>query len=241
MTNVLNDITLAGGTAQQQSVQPTAGGTILEAETAQNAGGTIQAAISGFTGTGYVALNTAGGKINWTYMAPVSGRYLVEFRYSINTGTIPITLSINGTAVDQTLSFWTTGTTWQTETRYVILNAGTNTISITASALGTAVDHVNIVPLATTGLLGSLAVSAPNEFKIKNGILCADILLKAPSEVCVSIFDIRGCLIKQVVSPFHQAGLFPVAINVKNIPRGFYIAKLSYNQREFVKKVSLEH
>lgn len=144
MGNVLDDIALAGGIARQISANSTSGNTMLNAEAAQITNGIFSSSIPGFTGTGYVELY-ADGTLDWEYKAPVKGKYLIEIRYSIEKGDIPVALSINGSIVDRFLSFWSTDNTWQIESRYVSLIAGINRVGITVSQKGAVVDHINII------------------------------------------------------------------------------------------------
>jgi hypothetical protein len=239
MTNVLSDITLAGGSAQQVSAQPTSGGSILEAEAAQTQGGSTQTATNGFTGTGYVNLN-ANGVITWTYTAPKAGIYLIEFRYAINSGSVPVTLSVNGNVVDQSLSFWTTGNTWQAESRFEPLAAGVNTISIKVATAGSSIDHMNIVPQVSSTSVVASVDSKPNSMYVNNHTIYANVTLSAPSAVSMSIFDLKGRAIKQTVISMRPAGESTLKFDVGNVSHGFYVVKVSYNDRSFLKTFFLD-
>ena len=139
-TDVLQDLVLIGGTAPMGSIQPTSGGLIREAEDAVADSG--RAAVQGFTGTGYVE---AAGPIRWTYTLSQAGSYRLEIRYRLVTGEVPGTLTINNGEPDRTLSFWTTGDSWQAETRLVAMKEGANVIELAVTGPSVAIDHINLV------------------------------------------------------------------------------------------------
>ena len=99
-----------------------------EAEAAVLGGGTIvSTAVSGYTGTGFVDYVAASGEfIEWTVPAPGAGAYKLEFRYALNGANRPLRISVNGTVVNPSFAFPSTGgwTTWGTVSMTATLNAG---------------------------------------------------------------------------------------------------------------------
>jgi hypothetical protein len=95
--------------------------------------GVIATAQSGFTGTGYVDIDNAGGKgISYVVNVPASGTYRVNFRYA-NTGSTSSSLVVNGSS--GSLSFPRTASlsTWNTAGKNINLRAGANTLRLQAS------------------------------------------------------------------------------------------------------------
>ncbi len=143
----LTDLKIARGSDLDASTTPTANGSILEAEKARFRAGLVTTRLSGFTGTGAVEFTRAtNGTIEWNYFAAQPGSYSLEFRYSMASGNVPATLSLNGKQVDGELSFWTTGNSWQSETRHLPLVSGPNVIKLSFRTPRTLlVDHLNVV------------------------------------------------------------------------------------------------
>ncbi|MFC1763473.1 CBM35 domain-containing protein [Planctomycetota bacterium] len=144
--DVLRDIELMGGEILPPSLDSTPGGTLLEAEQAATKGGVTQSSIKGYTGTGYVQLGKADAALTFTYDAPVSGEYMLEFRYVLENGNSDMPILINGTSAG-TINFWTTGSlsSWAWDRKTVRLNSGSNTITLESPGIGLKVDHVNVL------------------------------------------------------------------------------------------------
>jgi hypothetical protein len=81
----LFDVIANGGQVNLPSMQPTAGGTILEAEDAEFQVSVFRSDVEGFTGNGYLEtrVGDARHQVKWTYNAPESGSYILEFRYTL--------------------------------------------------------------------------------------------------------------------------------------------------------------
>jgi hypothetical protein len=111
------DIAIAGGEPTTESIPPGRGGVILEAEEAQSHNGTVirDEGTVGATGDGYLRLGDPEGVafVEWGYDAPDEGLYLLELRYALRSGVIPVDLRVNGEPIDA-FALWTTGleTTW---------------------------------------------------------------------------------------------------------------------------------
>ncbi|MCF8363024.1 MAG: hypothetical protein K9G70_10425 [Prolixibacteraceae bacterium] len=144
----LYDITANGGRANLPSMEPTKGGKILEAEDADFQVSVLGADVNGFTGKGYLETNdrNAHHQVKWTYNAPESGRYILEFRYTLTRQqAYPSPVEINGNEMGE-IEFWNTGNTgaWFWERFTVDLEKGKNTIAITPMGW-VLLDHLNII------------------------------------------------------------------------------------------------
>jgi len=144
----LYEITSNGGEIDLESMDPTPGGTILEAEDLSPEKDLIQTKLKGFTGRGYVGNNEGHSRqqFTWTYFAPDSGQYLLEFRYTLaRQDVFSTTLEINGERVGE-IEFWNTGNegNWVWERVAVHLDKGKNTIRISPEKF-VSVDHLNLI------------------------------------------------------------------------------------------------
>lgn len=149
-TSVLYDLTTTDSPVAVPSMPPTPGGTILEAEDATTNNVPVRDTTPGFTGAGYRDMAGSQGRrwIEWTFDAPIAGRYILEFRYAMRRQeTEPAALTLNGEAAEP-LVIWPTGgaQSWAWDRKIVTLRAGPNTIRL-APPLGPNIDHLNILPL----------------------------------------------------------------------------------------------
>jgi hypothetical protein len=146
--SVLYDLTTTGSKIDIPSIEPTPGGVILEAEDAES-DLPMETEIPGFTGTGYLDLRRAEGTrpIEWSFDAPRSGTFILEFRYSQRWGGnhMSAALEINGSPVAP-LIMWPSGTpeTWVWDRATVQLETGNNTIRLTPPA-APRIDHLNVL------------------------------------------------------------------------------------------------
>ncbi|MGH3648474.1 MAG: YbhB/YbcL family Raf kinase inhibitor-like protein [Micromonosporaceae bacterium] len=111
--------------------------TRYEAETATISQGVVESNHAGFSGTGFVnGDNVAGSYVQWTVNAANAGTATLTIRYANGTtADRPASLAINGSAVDEAVSFPGTGgwPTWATRTVTAPVTAGSNTIRLTAT------------------------------------------------------------------------------------------------------------
>jgi hypothetical protein len=144
----LFDVLANGGQAKLPSMQATSGGTILEAEDAKYQLSFSNSEVKGFTGKGYLDTKVGDSRHNvkWTYNAPESGKFILEFRYTLEREQVfnsPI--AINGNEVCE-IEFWKTGNTgaWVWERVTVDLKKGENTICIWPEGW-VLLDHLNVI------------------------------------------------------------------------------------------------
>ncbi len=146
--SVLYDLTISGVDPAIPHVPPTPGGTLLEAEATDPTRSRADA-MSGFTGTGYLDLQGGEGNqaITWTYVAPRTGTYLLEFRHAQRWGgaRIPATLTINDEPQpDFALTHSGTNRNWVWDRATVLLQQGPNTLTLLPGG-SPRIDHLNVI------------------------------------------------------------------------------------------------
>lgn len=158
--------------------------TIYEAENAVYAPTTLWtnaqsgfAARPGFTGTGYLDFQNAGGDyIEWTVTTPHAGNHPIAFRYALGNASAarPLAVAVNGRTVIDGLPFPNTGAgeagwaNYQVVSTNVLLTKGVNTIRVSATgSSGPNLDHLSVTtpvppPANATVLYDGTAASAAN-------------------------------------------------------------------------------
>lgn len=107
-----------------------------EAEDAAYRGAAIETLPRGFSGDGYINLDSGTGNyVEWTADRLEPGTYTLAVHYALISGNRPLALSVNGTTV-ATYPFPVTGSwsTWTDFTTKVQLGAGANKIRLTTAA-----------------------------------------------------------------------------------------------------------
>ena len=132
------------------SMQPTTGGTILEAEDLDVPQYTKLTSPTGFTGKGFVAYQHGqpAANLTWKYYTPATGKYILEFRYSLKREEpAPSLVFVNGKKIAE-IDFWTVGyeESWVYERVTVDLEKGENAISLDQGRFAN-IDHLNIIPI----------------------------------------------------------------------------------------------
>ena len=133
-------------------IVPLAPGFVYEAENASlNGGAILSTVVPGYTGLGFVDyVAKRGESVEWTIEAPTAGQYQLGFRYSLGGGSRSLSIAVNGTEVNPSLDFLSTGdwTTWETLTATATLNAGVNTIRATSiDTSGPNLDNLIVIGL----------------------------------------------------------------------------------------------
>ena len=147
MAEVLKDIKTAGGSVKLSSMTATPGGTILEAEAARFTG--PKRAVAGGAHALAQCLDFGdaedGSWVEWEFHASEAGTYILEIRYSAESGKYPSEIVINGKDAGD-IVLWTTGgkSTWAWDRKAVVLKKGKNTIRLTPTSHGY-IDHLNVL------------------------------------------------------------------------------------------------
>jgi hypothetical protein len=144
----LFDVIANGGKVNLPSMQPTQGGAILEADESDYRVSVIKSEVKGFTGKGYLEtrVGDARHQVKWTYTAPETGDYILEFRYTLKREQVfPSPVEINGKKAAE-IEFWNTGNagSWVWERVTVHLEKGENTIGISPEGF-VLLDHLNVI------------------------------------------------------------------------------------------------
>jgi hypothetical protein len=154
------------------STSPPAGcdvGAVCEAETALLGGGvTSSARHAGYSGRGFADYGgNSTGFVEWTVIVPTAGTYSLSIRYANGgRGDRPMSISVNGTVVNDRVSFPVTGwTTWTLTTQSVSLPAGPVRIRATETPNGPNLDNLTVsvgTPSPPTPAVRGLPAWAPN-------------------------------------------------------------------------------
>ncbi|MHC4119214.1 MAG: carbohydrate-binding protein [Planctomycetota bacterium] len=148
LSEVLKDVTIAGGTPSLRSMAPTPGGTILEAEDAVSNNSRKATQVAGYTGTGYRRFRGASPRdwVEWTFDVSEAGTYVLEIRYSLaGQGQYPGNVRVNGRDAGEMI-LWTTGgeSVWAWDRKPVVFREGTNAVRL-APATAANIDHLNVL------------------------------------------------------------------------------------------------
>jgi len=148
--HILYEFTSNKGKVNILSMKPTTGGTILEAEDLDVPQYTKLTSPTGFTGKGFVAYQHGqpAANLTWKYNTPATGKYILEFRYSLKREEpAPALVFINGKKVTD-IDFWTVGNegSWVYERVTVDIEKGENAISLDPGRFAN-IDHLNIIPI----------------------------------------------------------------------------------------------
>ncbi len=135
-----------------QSISTLGTTTEHQGENYANQSGTQVLTGGDYTGSGYLSIPSDGDWAEWTVNAQITGNHTLTFRYGLG-GIRPVNISVNGTVVEEGLSFPGTGgeTTFATYDLDADLNAGNNTIRIEASAGDLLLDNFDNGDIATGG------------------------------------------------------------------------------------------
>ena len=149
MPEVLRDIQTAGGSQMKiESLDATPGGILLEAEVAEIFNGVSAEEVKGFTGDGYVEFDSGAksSSITWTIEAPHAGSSSLEFRYALEKGQFPATVTVNNRERGE-IVFWSTSgdTVWAWDRKTVQLKKGTNQIKLSSDRPLPRLDHLNLL------------------------------------------------------------------------------------------------
>lgn len=98
-------------------------------------------------------VNAKNDFIEWTIHASANGLHKLEFRYALGSGDRPLQISVNGSVVNESLSFPATGawSRWEFVGLDVLLAQGENKVRATVTGKsGGNVDYLQVTPLSTS-------------------------------------------------------------------------------------------
>ena len=142
---------------------------VLEAENAAISGGSVASSISGYSGTGYVAMSgTAGSYVEFTFTANSANSASVKFYYTSSvTATYDITIN-GGSSVSKSFS---SNSSWTSSSKSFSLPAGTVTLRITADATtssGMCLDRIEVTGDVAGGTSSSTSSVASSSSSSKS-------------------------------------------------------------------------
>jgi hypothetical protein len=121
---------------------------VYQAESATLSGPTVKTNQTGYTGTGFVQFtNATGDYIEWTVTNPTASTRGLTFRYQHGGSPRSVSISVNGSVVEPSLSFTGTGApgVWVDRAVSAALPAGTVTIRMTTTGTsGPNIDSLRI-------------------------------------------------------------------------------------------------
>jgi len=204
----------------------------LEAEQATLSGPVVSNIHTGYTGTGFADyLNATGDYVQWSASVAAAGSYTLTFRYALASGVRPLSVSVNGTVVNASLNFPSTGawTTWSTVSLAANLNAGTNTIRATAiGSSGPNVDNVSIQSVggATALRAGITAEDDTNRLTTYPNPaahqLFVEVKAGSHANAKLSLMNPAGRIVKAQVFSGLQEGANTLTLDVDDLTNGMY-------------------
>jgi glucose/arabinose dehydrogenase len=215
---------------------------LLEAEAAVMSGVRASELYPGYTGTGFATYTNANEDyLEWTAPVAEPGSYALTFRYGLgNPINRPLAISVNGSVVQPSLAFPSTGSwdNWQTVTMTARLNAGRNTVRATAiGSSGANIDHLKVT--SDTG--EPLASSPPptgSAAAIRLAPVPANDLLVITSQAAlqgeVRIIDAKGIAFTPV---YQQRAPYRIILNVSGLKPGLYFLTLLTRSGTVTEKV----
>ncbi len=130
----------------------------LQAEDALLSGAVVASGHSGAQGGLYVDYKNANSDfIEWTVDASAAGSYDLSWRYANGSSNRPLSLSVNGQVLDNSLDFNSTGawSNWGNTAQTVSLSAGANKIRLSANgSSGANFDSLQVTSTGTAPPLG---------------------------------------------------------------------------------------
>lgn len=217
---------------------------VLQAEDAVFSGPLVATNQTGYNGTGFVDFTNASNDfLSWKVNVPVSGNYMLSFRYSLTTNR-PLKLSINDEVRIASVAFPVTGgwSIWKKYKTLQFLSAGENKVTLTA--IGSS--GGNFDELGVSGLQIVNDVHLPENEKIKKeiivhsgatGVLDLELTGFEKSAKCqVRIFDLLG----QLVFKKETGETARITINSKSLMKNnFYLVSAADGLSKVCKKIIL--
>lgn len=217
---------------------------VLQAEDAIFSGPLVATNQTGYNGTGFVDFTNASNDfLTWKVNVPVSGNYMLSFRYSLTTNR-PLKLSVNDEVRIASVAFPVTGgwSIWKKYKTLQFLRAGDNTVTLTAiGSSGGNFDELGISGLQIANDV-RLPESEINKKGIKvfsdtSGSLNVELTgFEASAKCKVKIFDLFGQMIYQhEISNPARMTINPKSLMKNNI----YLVSAEVGSSKLYKKIIL--
>jgi hypothetical protein len=218
-----------------------------QAEAASILGAQVSTMHPGFTGTGFVDyINLTGDYVEWSVDQASAGNVMLHFRYA-NGGTASrsLQLSIDGTTVNEQLSFPVTGgwTQWSVVKVPVTLAVGTRKVRLSANGTpGPNLDYLEVGVLTATrqGPGPELTPATRPEGTLfpNPATNRTQLRLTAHQALHVQVIDLVGKVIRQFrlpPSPTHTYDL-----SLAGLPQGVYLVQVQGQAKPFVTRLVVQ-
>jgi rhamnogalacturonan endolyase len=210
----------------------------------------------GFNGTAFTNFGGNNSAVEFTYIPGFGGgERMLVFRYALGNTDRSGYLIVNGSTRNITMSGTGEWTNYEFDTVAVNLNAGyDNTIRFetTGNDFGN-LDEIRIIPQAVTSVSGDdkenklpsvfkLYQNYPNPFNPHTTIAFD---LPNAVNVTISIYDVSGRLVSNLVNENYQAGSYKITFDGSNLASGLYFVRSGMHSAErgidhvFTKKIIL--
>ena len=220
----------------------------LEAENAVRSGVVVSTLHTGYTGTGFGDyVNNTGDYIEWTATVPTAGTYTLAFRYALNsTVNRSLSVSVNGTVVQPSLTFTRTSTwtAWTYLSLTANLQAGSNKIRTTATGTsGPNVDHLRVSSGAAAREAGESLAEAKADLAdaVRLYPVPVDQVLTVVTPDAATaqlrITGAQGLSFKPVVI---ERGEDYILLNVGGLKNGFYLLTVQTPHGQVTKRVAIQ-
>lgn len=213
----------------------------LEAEDAFLWGPTVANNSPGYSGTGYADYqNASGDYIIWFGNVPYAGLYQMTFRYAQATAGVTMNLTVNGSPVNSSLNFPSTGSSanWSTVSVNADLNGGSNTIKLAVTG-GGGPNLDNLVISNTSGSFAAQDVVADDSHEKRmmaypnpsiEGKLHVDWMVQRNEPVEVELVNFSGRVVKSAKFSDLEAGANTFTLDTEGLTNGVYSVRVKHGK-----------
>jgi glucose/arabinose dehydrogenase len=226
----------------------------LEAEQAVLSGAIVQKNHPGYTGTGFADyVNATADYVQWSANVPATATYNLVFRYALNAGTRNMKVEVNGTTVQASLPFTSTGSwsTWGTVSIQTSLQQGANAIRVTAiSNSGPNIDNLVIQASGTTQALMRGEVVMGNEASAKREWFSiypnpaqreihVDLPSRAGEKIKVQLLGLQGQVYQTIAFTSTAEETHKLSIPVEGYAQGMYLISIQQAERNETRLIAI--
>ncbi|QMU27500.1 PQQ-dependent sugar dehydrogenase [Adhaeribacter radiodurans] len=217
----------------------------LEAEKALLQGVQVASIQAGYAGTGYADyINAAGDYVEWTVNVPRAGKYQLNFRYALASGSRNLRVQVNNTVAAEALNFTSTGawTSWSNKNLEINLNGGLNKIRATSTGTsGPNIDYLLVsqntstLELTTQEELTTPAAALQIYPNPANSYLNLVIPFIPEQEYTLQLYNNQGNLVNLKAPVTSVSGQNTIQLPLANLPAGLYVLKIMQGETRFSK------